>query len=201
MQLPSLKMIFRATVAAGICAFFSAGLVTSILEKGLGSSDSAGWVQVIGSIAAIIGAFMVANRQHQTDKEIQRQSDAYERKQRYAIVSAILRKVRARLYIAASSREANEFSVAHEVDVEQLRTTTSLLDALPPFEMPGAKIMMLCLALRDQIEETADLLDDERNAHRSTRPPLEQVVATIDNLSHSLDQAIRLCGSLSPSFE
>jgi hypothetical protein len=34
----------------------------------MGSSDTAGWVQAIGAILAIVGAFLVVNHQHRKER-------------------------------------------------------------------------------------------------------------------------------------
>lgn len=53
-----------AALASGTCAFFSAGLTRALLEKGLGSSDFAGWVQALGATIGIGIAIWVPYKQH-----------------------------------------------------------------------------------------------------------------------------------------
>jgi len=63
-------------------AFLIAGLCAAIHEKGFGSSDAAGWVQSIGVIAAIVGAFQIAQMQHAKERmldEARRKSEIKDR--------------------------------------------------------------------------------------------------------------------------
>jgi hypothetical protein len=61
MKKRNLRLIVIGCAVAGAGLLY--GLIQSIACKGIASSEAAGWVQAVGSIAAIIGAYYVGERQ------------------------------------------------------------------------------------------------------------------------------------------
>lgn len=64
-------------VAVIFCSMLNGGLVYVALRHGLGSSEVASWVQAIGAIAAIVGAFAIAKSQA-AEADRQRMQDRFD---------------------------------------------------------------------------------------------------------------------------
>lgn len=171
-------------VAGGtiVSAFLSAGLVTAIGNRSLGSSETASWVQAVGSIAAIAGAFMVAHRQSQHDRKLEQERRNEERAWRFRIVNAILLRTSAGLESIKRSRDENTFAYAIPEHVQLLRDCGPILASLPPFDMPSGNLLLVCHQIQRQIPEVCGLLDDERTALFELRPPRE----TPDEVSRAM---------------
>jgi hypothetical protein len=63
MLLPSRLHVLGAVCAGIICTFLSAGLITALAEKGLGSGETAGWVQAIGATLGLAIAIWIPAKQ------------------------------------------------------------------------------------------------------------------------------------------
>jgi hypothetical protein len=201
MSFPQLLRVLRAGIAPAACTFFAAGLATSICQKGLGSSDAAGWVQAIGSVAAIVGAFAISNQQHQHAQRIRTEELNDERSRRCEIVKGILQKVQARLLVTDMTRANTPFAIALEGDVLALRATAQLVDSLPPFSMPSAQVLKKCLAISDQIGSVADILDTDRVDGLALRARPEGVEKMVSDLSSLLQEAISECDRVAAAQE
>lgn len=70
MRIPAKTDIAIAIASALVCCFFSAGLTTSIIQKGLGSSDAAGWIQAIGATLGLgIAIWIPYDQKNQATKD------------------------------------------------------------------------------------------------------------------------------------
>jgi len=169
-------------------------LLIRALSTVLWSQEAAGWVQAVGSIAAIFGAFLLANVQHANDRKLQRENDESETQKKYEIIRGILVRVKTRVDAIERFRKRNEFQIAKEEYVAKLRATAPLIEALPAFEMPSSKILLLCLSVQGHIVDAADALDRERIAviNQEVRP--EGADGEIFLLASLLEQGIDICG-------
>jgi len=163
----------------------------------LDASVLAAWVQAIGSIAAIIGAFSIANQQHLKDLRVQKANSELAKQERYAIVWSVLKRVEVRLQSAAFSRDTTVTCIADSERIAKLRATSLWLDAIPPFEMPGPKILRLCLSIHTHIHDVADILERERLEAFTPRGRPDGVEDEIAELKNLLTLAMTLCINLS----
>lgn len=74
---------FGWTGAALILATLIGGFFSALIDQGISSSETAGWVQAIGSIAAILATIYVMNEQH---KKTQRAAELLAREQRLSLL-------------------------------------------------------------------------------------------------------------------
>ena len=192
-----------ATCSMGIAILFALHQLTNILFvahgwKGLGPSDWASWVQAVGSIAAIYGAFQISNKQHLRERRLQKEKDQLDEERRYKIIGGILRRIGARLSAVEQHRELSVIQSADDWSIEKLRATVALLDALLSFEMPGPKILILCLSIRSHIVDAADALLAERAARLNVRtytPQSPTAKGEIEALTSALELAIQICAN------
>lgn len=198
-----------AACSMAIAILFALHWLTNILFvahgwKGLGPTDWASWVQAVGSIAAIYGAFQISNTQHVRERLAQEEKDRLDEERRYKIIGGILRRIGARLNAVEQHREFSVIQSADDVSIEKLRATVALLDALPSFEMPGAKILILCLSIRSHIVDAADALLAERAARMNVRtytPQSPTADDEIEALASALELAIRICANSASRLE
>jgi len=189
-------------VVVAIVLFALHQLTTSLFNahgwKGMEASDWASWVQAVGSIAAIYGAFQISNKQHLRERRLQEEKEQHDTERRYRIIGGILRRIGARLKAVERSRDKSVILVADERYIEKLRATAVLLDALPSFEMPGPKILILCLSIRGHIADTADALLEERRSRLNLQPTAARTPSVdeqIESLSYVLNLGIKVCAN------
>ena len=169
--------------------------------KGLDASAWASWVQGIGSIAAIAGAFMIANRQHLNERKLQREGQEAARFQRVELISGVLKRIENRCNSVANMRNDSVFFIASRERVNQLRSSADLLGALPPFEMPSTSILMYCLSIQGHIIDLCDKLDLERkNLEELSQDRPERLDEDLKQLQTVVKKAIQACISLNPNL-
>ena len=117
------------------------------------SSDWAAWVQAIGSIAAIIAAFAISNRQFKSSLNLQRLATAEGKKAQQGILRAMLDsslKELEEIYVAAlqkNTRWLNEYSVA-----EMAKQIHRSFSSVSPFDAPNLLIAQCMIQIQNQCE-------------------------------------------------
>lgn len=128
------------------------------------TSSASGWVQAFGSIAAIWGAFSVANRQHKVQVAKEREAARQDRRRRLEICRTVLTRAGAVFDSAARSLEIPYSAALLRREVAHAE---GLLQALPLFDVPdatlvhrlgllGQSLSHLSLGL-DQMDDLGDL--------------------------------------------
>lgn len=117
MNISNLKKWSLGFICGAIFCFLISGLSVAILRKGLESSDAAGWMQAIGSLAAILGAFAIAENQHRIGRELdkQRAQDQGKMERDSALLSRA-RAVRNLVQVATQAQAAARSIIAIKKD-------------------------------------------------------------------------------------
>jgi hypothetical protein len=125
------------------------------------SQDWAFWVQALGSIGAIIGAFEIARRQYQANLELER--DRIEREHKKVLLNILALAAYARKLIGEAhsyrQKSANADSAQHRRhEISKLEDISAALAAIPLHELPVVEAVSALVALRRMVKETSLLL-------------------------------------------
>lgn len=161
---------WAAAVGAGfVLSFFSLVALTAIagwpwVAKFLESSAPA-WIQAVGSIAAIVAALGVVQRQHSLERQRIGEAERVEQ----------LRRVRALKVVFFSSATTCE-SVARSIgqpntywplEAERLRESRSRLLSLDPMQIPLGKLLLLVEECISKLQTCAKLTEELQTSRPS----------------------------------
>lgn len=184
------------------------GLFGGLLLVGLGkifflhmptsSSDWASWLQAIGSVGAIIGAFMVGNRQVVEGRRLDAERRAEEEISRFEKIKALLTNLHV-LIKAMQNPDAESPSLDPEDPrtIEYMWGIANSLTAIPVLEIPHPDLIVYVFNLVPALRQ----LEDEFNNVHGLRvlgalPPTETVtdlVNRFNEVAKILSDAGKLC--------
>jgi hypothetical protein len=131
--------------------------------KGLHASDWASWIQALGSIGAIIGAFLVVDRQHRRERELeddrQRLTDIRRLKSLKAVLTQIC-TISSGIHTDIVKGNAERL---YHLDPQALMDYKAILQALPLFEIPSPQLAMQLTLMPRAIGEVASPMFKARN--------------------------------------
>jgi hypothetical protein len=130
-----MKRFFKLAEATVIVlALVAVSIVLSLLAKG--SNDLPAWVQAVGSVAAILAAFMIANSQSREQLKLERANANDEARRKIKTLRSLLIHLKQSLEIASHMRASSPTRKTGDETVASLRSLHSLLERLPIFEVP-----------------------------------------------------------------
>ena len=198
-----MKTLERATIAIIACLGLIglhqaiAAFMNAHAWKGLAPSDWAAWVQAIGSIAAIVGAFLIARNQHTVDRlrEIERRH--LEEIRRFEIIQALLAKANKTVEAIAQLNLESQFGVVLPEPLEYLDDCRVSIEALPIIDMPHADLAIYCAALPRALRELKELLlvvfQSTMRVERMTAHQIERVEIAFSTVMKITSDASALC--------
>jgi len=188
--------------AAGLLLVF--GFTRAVYCNGLESSDAAGWMQAIGSIAAIIGAFRIVQIQHASERnlEIERRASSAIAERGAALTKRIL-ALRNAIQVATQAIDAMRNAVdnaryperTYDVDQyrERLEPIAKILDS---FVTPQANHIAVLTALNISLSIAAVLGDLKRTGGGMTDQLLARCDLRINESEETLENLINLNNEL-----
>lgn len=170
--------------------FLGNGLVVAILEKGVGSAEAAGWVQAIGTVLAIAGAFLVVDHQHRKERtlELERQRIADVRKLK-AIKAVLVQVCHIAKTLHTMFEDVDHDSV-YDFDPQFLADYKGIVRALPLFEIPSPQLAIQLTALPRAIEEVVVRLTQARELEDDSVTRVEWLLA------HDIEKRIKALANL-----
>lgn len=163
----------------------------------LTKSDWSGWVQAIGSIAAIIGAFWIAKNQHANERKLEKDKRRADERLRFKIVKAVFSKTFATVSLIVNEREQSDFNLPGPHRSRLLRDCQNSLDSLAPFEMPHEDLILLTTGLSHAIDILSEALDAEQSSvtevHRLDDNAIEGIREAILAAKTLACDGLRLC--------
>lgn len=165
----------------------------------MSSFDIAAWVQAIGSIAAVIAAFVVSSRQFHQATTLQEQADRSERKRRYETLTAL---------IAAALEDFGDTLKALRGPEPQKwfdeNSTKEIMEEfyqaflqISPLDMPSATAVRALITMRDRLKTAAwnanTALEHGTGAFNEY---MECVTAMEDNLNEVRSEQSKLLAEL-----
>lgn len=173
----------------------SAALVVTGLNRGLGKSDWAAWVQAIGSIAAIVGAYQISNRQHNRDLLADEHRRKLDDARKIKIIQAFIRKASVKSYELIDADRCDRFDEIFFFKIEALKESTDALNSILPMDYPNAELALSATIVKRHLSEMIDLWEKHRARHTSAFEYVEDLRA--NNFS---EIAVRLDLSTSGAF-
>ena len=155
--------------ALAACAFFgSIGLFTTIFDRPLGtfvpsSADVSGWVQAIGSIAAIVAAYFYGADQARRASESALKLYRLDKARTEEGCRAIVMRLRGEVSIlrrACATQDAREFRNAWNRSLSApLDATLQAFDNMPLHEIGGWEAVLLACEIRADVVRVRDMID------------------------------------------
>ncbi len=131
--------------------FLAGGLISALEIKGLESSEAAGWTQAIGSIAAVVAAYFIANHQSKSSLEAianaQKLAENFKKNGTLAVVRAANTHATNIGNAVASDSPVQIYEV---YDKSIINGVVAALSAAPLYELGSTNAVIALLALRDQ---------------------------------------------------
>ena len=136
----------------GIFLFLILGLGVSLKDKGIGSSEVAGWVQAVGAIAAIVGTALYMDAQNRTDRQLVIDAEIRAKSRYQDSILAITKAVAAAVEKIPSAADLSidgKTSVAIRYDSRVLAGLVDALGAIAVHELGSAEAVTAFLAIRN----------------------------------------------------
>lgn len=147
-------------LAFSIVMFLAGGLVSALEENGLGSSEAAGWIQAIGTVVAIIAAFLIAEHQSKSSLKTivnaQKLAEDFKKNGTLAVVRAA--KTHA-TNIGNAIVPESPLQIYEVYDRSIIDGLVSALSAAPLYELGSTNAVVALLALRDQFVFLGNAVD------------------------------------------
>jgi len=115
---------------------------TSLVAWADKSPNMASWVQAVGAIVAIVGAFLISDRQHRASVQAQRKSAAQSAVDKLAIVKTLLARAIAMVGLLQREFEEGRLYEVTSLELEHLVDCKDALDKLPVLEIPSARVVL-----------------------------------------------------------
>lgn len=141
------KTIQFCAIAASLAGL----LIAKGIEYNLSKSDWSSWVQAFGSIGAIVGAFLVAERQFVKSREIDIERVAEEKIRKAHILNAILFNICGTCGDLQRANDSDEYHFLQSFDLSILTHQADLLRSIPPLDFPAAQIVYAVIGLPQKI--------------------------------------------------
>ncbi|TSD59069.1 hypothetical protein FFI97_001685 [Variovorax sp. KBS0712] len=104
--------------------------------------NMASWVQAVGAIVAIAGAFLISDRQHRAAVRAQRENTAHNAIERLSIVKTLLARAIAMVNLLQREYEDGRLHEVTAAELENLADCKEALDKLPVLEIPSARVVL-----------------------------------------------------------
>jgi hypothetical protein len=145
--------------------------------KGLSPSDWAAWVQAVGSIAAIVGAYFLGERQANATRIAAIELQDREKEQKRAAIFAICTaaKIRTDLVRNIFGAEYDEQLRMRHYDHSTIRSSIEAMTSVPVLEIGDARALSAFMDMRDQLGFMVKAIDQfELRQSGGTREQYQQ---------------------------
>lgn len=115
---------------------------TSLVAWADKNPNMASWVQAVGAIVAIGGAFLISDRQHRAAVQAQRESTARGAIDRLSIVKTLLARGIAMVNLLQREYEEGRLYEVTAAELENLVDCKDALNKLPVLEIPSARVVL-----------------------------------------------------------
>jgi len=197
------KPAIAALAAAGVVLYSVAFMQVDL------SNRLASWVQAIGSIAAIYGAYAIGRQQRESDKQIAQDLAAEEARNLLQVVKAIADDVFQQILdvrpvfdsptVPRSTTAVPFLSLGMHYDAPTYRAAVRRLEAVPVFELRRESIAKNVISLQDAASQLAPWLDTARRVAFGPRMAGDESVSDEGLRTHILsfmDDAARYYGGI-----
>ena len=121
-------------------------------------SSAPAWIQAIGSIAAIIAALMIVQRQHLLELKRKRDEERFEQLRRVRVLKVVF--FSAARACESTARSIGRPNVYWSLEAEQLREVRSRLLSLDPMQIPLGKLVFLIEDCVGRLQSCAKLTEE-----------------------------------------
>lgn len=174
-------------------------LVTIGQRMELARNDWAAWVQAIGSVAAIWGAFSIASSQLARERQLETERRHESERQRFRIVGVMFGKIETYVDAVDGLTVFPFLGLASTYPVDILEECIDDLRKMAPFEMPHEQLVMISYAVhRALITLSAQLVQVQSSAIDQTGPSEQQQLAIareIEEVKEFIKVGLLLCES------
>jgi hypothetical protein len=174
---------------AAVAVLIATWMVGSYFE--LNKGEWASWVQAIGSIAAIAGAFAIANRQIRAASEEAKASIVRMAERRREAIKVIVEHAEGE----AAAIEKLVLPIAGTSDENPIRLigysfkeTASSLAAIPYHELDSANEVSALLGLRTALREAYDLIETGKPSEIHLRDAFRRIALFADRYYAAFEQ-------------
>ncbi|WP_434646894.1 hypothetical protein [Achromobacter piechaudii] len=199
------KFIAYAVVLSIVGFFLAVGLMTvtvaptSSAFAPVNSADAAGWVQAIGSIAAIVAAFLIGAKQARDARDAALELYKLDRKRIEegcrAIVSQMRTEVDFILHCATHKAVAELQGIWTSYLRQAGKCALHAFDSMPLHELGGADAVRHAFGIRSEFENLVVFLDKELGALVLTKRT-ENPEAALINDKFELEVLTTLCATI-----
>ncbi|MBB1630289.1 hypothetical protein [Cupriavidus sp. UME77] len=156
-----------AAIAGTSFIALAAGAHVFATLNGLDSGQNqaiAAWVQAVGSVAAIVGAFAIANRQSRNQHESAMQLDREKLRRSWSSAKAILDAlVQQCLEVAPAFEGDGKFgnvAFAGKYEAESFQKALRRVDSIPLFELDSTELVTAVVGLQDEATYLVRWIDE-----------------------------------------
>jgi len=204
MKLAKSVLVLMLQISMGIIGIIGMSyLAVAAVGADATGSAIASWVQGIGTVVAMYGAAVIAQKQHnnalqieklhyEKSKTIEQHRQCREELQRFEIISQVNGHIRAIAEICKEDYANRDKDIADSNRVRLLKDAKLTLERLPLFEFPDAMSVMLVGSLPQVI----DALVDELGTVIANSNQTDSALFTKE-LNSSIDMVLNICGDVS----
>lgn len=156
-----LTNMINSSIRWALCVATLVGLAGTANLYNLSSSEWASWVQAIGSIAAIVGAFTVAHNQFMREQALQAERQREVERKLFRIIKAILMDIETVTQRVISTHDLSGLLAVPDSTLKALEEAANPLLGLPTFEIPHEGLVLVILPLKRQIDHACQSLRHE----------------------------------------
>lgn len=170
-------------------------LLQGIRAAGWVEPDAAGWaawVQAVGTIAAIIGAFLIVRNQNNATRRLESKSKKSDEKRRFEIVNAVIAKPHAICTELKKGWGTDDADTVYGFNEHHLIDCKDSVQALPLFDVPDVELVIYLTMLPRALQELCDTFVQARS--ESKFPALVEHPAAND-IPKKLDAVLELTKS------
>lgn len=174
-----MKKIIKPTLyiaGAAIVVFLFYGLIQVLRLKGVASGEAAGWMQAIGSIAAIGGAYAIGERQAKATLSAATKTQELAEAKRLSAIFAICAAAKNRTDIVRDIFCSDVYESGKrfmEYDHSLIRSVINAIGAVPVHEIGNSEAATALMDIKDQLDfliRSIDEFDHERSESMGITP-------------------------------
>lgn len=191
---------WAALICAGTVCFLGACLVISReWPKSSSFIESSGpaWIQAFGSVAAIIGASLIATRQMRHAQHVQEEQRTYAEMQKFQVIKALMARAHGLSNDVIKAFETSKHEDFDQISPTLMADTHQTIMSLPVFEIPNGLLSLDVLTigrgidvLRQQWEALIDTIRQTGSVEEAKVAPL---LTLADELREISLAAINTC--------
>ncbi|MFI7799313.1 hypothetical protein PSFL_03830 [Pseudomonas sp. DD1] len=196
---------FRSTLGFAfrtfwVCFFISFFLILVVLTLrfagSVKSSDVAAWVQAIGSIGAIAGAYAVANWQIQKQKHQQDQQEENRLQAMYAVVRCAAEHLESTRVFAAKRPPKLAFAAFWQYMSGAFEASLEALKVLPVHELGRAGLVINCMYIIGAMSKLQSTIDQYmiESLDEKLEETYAAIITHVDLSTHSWTQFSKHAG-------